>query len=824
MDVTAGQAGCEVAVVVPLHRQPALFVEAVSSVLRQEGPPGFRIVAVLDGCPYRQSLEAATALARAFAPRLALLAQANAGLSAARNAGVRFALAAWPDCRAVFFLDSDNRMGPHLLRRMWSALAAAPLSVGWAYGDFDLFGIPGAWSTAGPHSALQHLSENVCDAAALVRREVFEAGVWFAEELRGGFEDWDFFLSAIGAGFRGLHVPEAGLAYRRRPESMLREARREGAALAAELRRRHPRLFSPRAILALEAEEAPRLLLAGPEGGAFCLDPDAPGQELPRSAALARLAAGLVAPGAAHAPGLVAFAAPETFSALRAAGLLRGLLAHAERLLAAAPCCAVALSRGRSLGLLPWPAAEAERAKLLVLRPDALAGPLAALPRRGLSVELPAAPEAAAALPIAEAWSAALPAALAAAPPRPWRPDGRGARRDAAARAARGLGAWPLLPLAPAAERRDVAFLLPRFGLGGVERAVCCLARALRAEGWRPHVLTSGSERADPPPPGVFDSVLLLPGFDAERHGGGSAAHAGAATALLPEQGEEAEALLGLLAPMQAVLSTHAFAGHALAGRLRRLGVVTAVGLHVMERGPHGEPAGNPQIALAYEHGYDLFVCHSVRLARWCAAAGVPEGKILALANAPGYEADPARVAAALAARRRRPPGPLRALVLGRLDRQKAPDRLPALIAATAGRVVWRIVGRAELDAAPPLPVPVEPPAGDAETLDALYGWADVLVLVSRFEGVPLTVLEAQRMGCVPVALAVGALDEAIADGEDGLLVPQAEGMAAALLRLAADPALLGRLAEGAARRAAGRDWRAEAARLSAALRRGAAA
>ncbi|MDW8399979.1 MAG: glycosyltransferase family A protein, partial [Acetobacteraceae bacterium] len=338
---------------------------------------------MLDGCPYRQSLEAATALARAFAPRLVLLPQANAGLSAARNAGVRFALSAWPECRAVFLLDADNRMGPHLLRRMWAALSAAPPAIGWAYGDFDLFGIAGAWSAAGPHSALQHLCENVCDAASLVRREVFEAGVWFAEDLRGGYEDWDFFLSAIGAGFRGLHVPEAGLFYRRRPESMLRAARREGAALAALLRRRHPQLFAPRAILSREAEEAPRLLLAGPEGGAFCLDPDAPGPEMPRAEALARLAAGLLSPGAAHAPALVAFAAPEVFAALSAAGVLRGELAQAERLLGAAPCCAMALAPPGSLGLSPWPEADAAAAALLVLRPDALGAGIAGLPRRG---------------------------------------------------------------------------------------------------------------------------------------------------------------------------------------------------------------------------------------------------------------------------------------------------------------------------------------------------------------------------------------------------------------------------------------------------------
>ena len=239
--------------------------------------------------------------------------------------------------------------------------------------------------------------------------------------------------------------------------------------------------------------------------------------------------------------------------------------------------------------------------------------------------------------------------------------------------------------------------------------------------------------------------------------------------------------------------------------------------------------AGTQHAVVAAAEALDLVACHSERLARWCAAAGVPQERLLALANAPGHDADPAGIGAALAARRSRPPGPLRALVLGRLDRQKGPDRLAALTATTRDHVAWRIVGRAELDAAPDLPLPVEPPVQGAAALDALYAWADVLVLASRHEGVPLSVLEAQRMGCVPVAPRVGALHEAIADGVDGVLVPDGPDeqvvarLAGALLALATDRTRLARLAEAAARRGVGRSWQPAAEALSAALLRQAA-
>jgi glycosyltransferase involved in cell wall biosynthesis len=72
------------------------------------------------------------------------------------------------------------------------------------------------------------------------------------------------------------------------------------------------------------------------------------------------------------------------------------------------------------------------------------------------------------------------------------------------------------------------------------------------------------------------------------------------------------------------------------------------------------------------------------------------------------------------------------------------------------------------------------------------------VLLPSRFEGVPLIVLEAQRFGCAVVATDVGATAEIIDDGVDGFLVPHdlpepalADAMAALLLRLDSDRRLL---------------------------------
>jgi glycosyltransferase involved in cell wall biosynthesis len=79
----------------------------------------------------------------------------------------------------------------------------------------------------------------------------------------------------------------------------------------------------------------------------------------------------------------------------------------------------------------------------------------------------------------------------------------------------------------------------------------------------------------------------------------------------------------------------------------------------------------------------------------------------------------------------------------------------------------------------------------------ALMGAADAVVLPSRWEGLPLTALEALASGTPLVATDVRGVRELVVDGRDALLVPEEpEALAAALRRVLDDPQLATRLAE----------------------------
>lgn len=85
---------------------------------------------------------------------------------------------------------------------------------------------------------------------------------------------------------------------------------------------------------------------------------------------------------------------------------------------------------------------------------------------------------------------------------------------------------------------------------------------------------------------------------------------------------------------------------------------------------------------------------------------------------------------------------------------------------------------------------------GSRDDVPELLHRLDLFVLPSRFEGLPLTVLEAMATGLPVVATRVGSLDEVVEEGRNGLLVPAEDpaALADALEKLVTDADLRERM------------------------------
>ena len=319
----------------------------------------------------------------------------------------------------------------------------------------------------------------------------------------------------------------------------------------------------------------------------------------------------------------------------------------------------------------------------------------------------------------------------------------------------------------------------------------------------------------------AFDRVFFLDNPEFEQFSGPS--YLGTNLPRWADAGEQANEL-NLLSAFDAVISCHAADLLGLMGSLRRRGVVTGAYNHLFDTTETGRHCGHPHLALAYEHALDLFVCCSRQIGHLLHAHGVPAEKLVTVPNAPGINIAPEIAAASLAARLARQEPRLNVLFIGRLDQQKGLDRLAAIcgVLQLSGGANVRVCGRSVLSegGVPPELAPlVEPPVQGEALLDA-YRWADVLLLPSLYEGLPLTVLEAQRMGVVPIATVSGALAEAVTDGVNGFLVPQETCVSESLKRIAiltSNRALLARMARAAA--TGGLDWDEAVAPFEARLR-----
>jgi glycogen synthase len=206
-----------VSAIVPYYRSSRYVAETIDSLLAQSYPR-LEIVLVNDG-----SFEDEDWIVAEIAARLPVIVvtQMNAGLGAARNFGVLQSRG-----RYVFPLDSDNVAEPDFVARCVEILEQRPqvaYVTSWSrYIEAD--GTPRGgpdlgYEPLGNHAALNAEQNVAGDAAALLRRRIFDAGFRYSEELTS-FEDWHLYRELQHAGHFGAVIPERLLRYRVREDSM----------------------------------------------------------------------------------------------------------------------------------------------------------------------------------------------------------------------------------------------------------------------------------------------------------------------------------------------------------------------------------------------------------------------------------------------------------------------------------------------------------------------------------------------------------------------------------------------------------------------------
>ena len=80
--------------------------------------------------------------------------------------------------------------------------------------------------------------------AAVVRRDAAVSVGGFRDDMRDGYEDWEFWLRLGAAGHRGDVVPEPLVNYRRHPAAAMNEVQTRHLALVHRLAHLHPDIYT----------------------------------------------------------------------------------------------------------------------------------------------------------------------------------------------------------------------------------------------------------------------------------------------------------------------------------------------------------------------------------------------------------------------------------------------------------------------------------------------------------------------------------------------------------------------------------------------------
>ena len=183
-----------IGIVIPAYNADAWIADAIYSVLMQPHQD-WRLVVVDDG-----STDATSGIVACFTdPRITLIWQPNAGVSAARNRGAAEFLGALPVLKGdggsggILFLDADDQLGPDALSRLAAALDRSPAAIA-AVGAYTLAHTRYRRPPSGellPRILIRNLFAN--GGHVLIRAEALNTAGPFRTGIAYG-EDWEFWI------------------------------------------------------------------------------------------------------------------------------------------------------------------------------------------------------------------------------------------------------------------------------------------------------------------------------------------------------------------------------------------------------------------------------------------------------------------------------------------------------------------------------------------------------------------------------------------------------------------------------------------------------
>lgn len=238
----AAQPSLLASIIIPCFNYGRFVVEAVRSAEAQT-VTNIEIIVVDDGSTDSSTISVLDQLAADG--DIILIRTANQGLPAARNDGIAAARGEYICC-----LDADDLIEPVYLEAA-IALMRADSSVGFAFSYVRFFGdVEETWETR-DFDIDEAMVSNFTAVSAVFRRDDWEAAGGYAPIMRGGFEDWEFWIRLSTLGRRGRVIRAPLFLHRRHGRTMTHDAKDMQEELQSRIRTLNPAVFGDARLRAL---------------------------------------------------------------------------------------------------------------------------------------------------------------------------------------------------------------------------------------------------------------------------------------------------------------------------------------------------------------------------------------------------------------------------------------------------------------------------------------------------------------------------------------------------------------------------------------------
>lgn len=190
-----------ISIVTPFYNTGEVFHQTTQSIMGQSLQQ-FEWLIVNDGSDDPQAVQILEKY-RHSDPRIRVIDHPeNRGLSAARNTGFQEARTDY-----VLLLDSDDLLEPTAAEKWWWFLETHPQFAFVASYHVAFGGLNYLW-TGGFHDGVQNTERNRVSMMCMIRKSVHQAVGGFDESIRGGLEDWEFWMRCAAQGIWGATIPE----------------------------------------------------------------------------------------------------------------------------------------------------------------------------------------------------------------------------------------------------------------------------------------------------------------------------------------------------------------------------------------------------------------------------------------------------------------------------------------------------------------------------------------------------------------------------------------------------------------------------------------